>query len=162
MTSPAKKAAQTRKRRAAGKKAATTRKRRAAGRKAAVTRIRSLAGKKAAVTKRRRKAGRKATAARVIGPDSIEDRVPRRMFSLSTEDFPDRQPLVAFEGATVYTAERLGNYYLILDETTLVDLLSEEDAADLTNDMVKVLEFDEPDERETYVKSRGWGRLDKE
>jgi hypothetical protein len=47
MVSAGKKAAATRKRRAAGKKAATTRKRRAAGLKAATTRKRRLAGQKA-------------------------------------------------------------------------------------------------------------------
>ena len=48
----AKKAAITKKRRAAGKKAADTRKHRAAGRKAATTRKQSAAGSKAAATKK--------------------------------------------------------------------------------------------------------------
>jgi len=47
-----------------GKKAAATRKRRAAGVKAAETRKRRAAGRKAAVTRKRRAAGRKATATR--------------------------------------------------------------------------------------------------
>jgi hypothetical protein len=71
------KAALTRKRRAAGRKAAATRKRRAvgreaatmrtwqaAGKKAATTRKRKAAAKKAATTRRRRAAGRKAAAVR--------------------------------------------------------------------------------------------------
>jgi hypothetical protein len=51
-SSAAKKAAQTRKRRAAGKKAATTRKLRAAGKKAARTRKRGAAGQKAAASRK--------------------------------------------------------------------------------------------------------------
>jgi hypothetical protein len=58
----AKKAAQTKKHRAAGKKAAKTRKLRAAGKKAARTRKLRAAGRKAATTRKRREAGRKAAA----------------------------------------------------------------------------------------------------
>ena len=45
-----------------GKKAAATRKRRAAGAKAAATRMRRAAGRKAAITRKRRSAGREAAA----------------------------------------------------------------------------------------------------
>jgi hypothetical protein len=51
----AKKAAQTRKHRAAGKKAARTRKLRAAGKKAALTKKRRAAGRKAAATRKLKK-----------------------------------------------------------------------------------------------------------
>ena len=47
-----------------GKKAAATRRRRAAAKKAATTRRRSAAAKKAAVTRRRKSAARKAAATR--------------------------------------------------------------------------------------------------
>ena len=60
--SPAKRAAATRKRRAAGRKAAATRKRKSAGKKAAITRKRRAAGQKAAITRKRRAAARKAVA----------------------------------------------------------------------------------------------------
>jgi hypothetical protein len=52
---PGKKAAATRKRRAAAKKAAATRKHRAAGKKAAKTGVRKAAAKKAAATRARKK-----------------------------------------------------------------------------------------------------------
>lgn len=55
---PGRKAARTRRRRAAGRKAAATRKRRAAARKAALTRKRRTAAKKAAATRKRRATGR--------------------------------------------------------------------------------------------------------
>lgn len=59
-----KKAARTKKRKAAGAKAAATRKHRAAGKKAAQTRKRRAAGKKAAVSRKRRAAAGKAAATR--------------------------------------------------------------------------------------------------
>jgi hypothetical protein len=58
----ARKAARTRKLRAAGRKAALTRKPRTAGKKAAPTRKRRAAGQKAAQTRKRKAAGRKAAA----------------------------------------------------------------------------------------------------
>src|SRR5689334_2199103 len=61
---PGKKAARTRKRRAAGQKAARTRKLGAAGKKAARTRKLRTAGKKAARTRKRRTAGKKAAMTR--------------------------------------------------------------------------------------------------
>jgi hypothetical protein len=61
---PGRKAARTRKRRAAGAKAARTKKRKMAGVKAAVTRKRRAAGAKATVTRKRRTAGVKAAATR--------------------------------------------------------------------------------------------------
>jgi PhnB protein len=65
MAASAKKAARTKKRKAAaknaaGRKAATTRKRAAAGRKAATTRKRGAAGRKAVATRKGRGAGRAA------------------------------------------------------------------------------------------------------
>jgi hypothetical protein len=58
----ARKAAPTRKVRAAGRKAAPTRKPKAAGQKAALTRKRRAAGQKAAPTRKRKAAGRNAAA----------------------------------------------------------------------------------------------------
>ena len=76
---------------------------------------------------------------------------------MSPEDFPDRRRLAAFEGGAVYRAEAGGKYYIVLDEGTMTDLLSEEDLVGLREDLVKILEFDSYDESEAYVLSRGWG-----
>jgi len=79
-----------------------------------------------------------------------------RRVALSPDSFPGRVLLRGFEGGAVYTAERAGKFYVIQDEGTMADLLSEEDLADLAGELVKVLEFDAPAERATYIHERGW------
>jgi uncharacterized protein (UPF0216 family) len=70
------------------------------------------------------------------------------------EEFPDRVLLRGFEGGAVYTADRGGKFYLILDESSMAGLLDEEDLAGL--ELVKVLEFDTAAERAAYIRKRGW------
>ena len=79
-----------------------------------------------------------------------------RRSPLTQADFPEARLLVGFEGGSVYTADRLGKFYIIQDESSMADLLSEEDLADLTDALVQVLEFDTVAEREAYIQDRGW------
>ena len=77
-----------------------------------------------------------------------------RRVTMKPGDFPDRVLLRGFEGGAVYTAERAGKFYVIQDEGTMADLLSEEDLVGL--DLVKVLEFATASDRAAYVRARGW------
>ena len=67
--------------------------------------------------------------------------------------FPDKTLLKGFEGGAVYLAEDGGKFYLILDESTMASILDEED---LPDELVKIVEFDSVEERNEYIKSRGW------
>ena len=58
-----------------------------------------------------------------------------------------------FEGGAVFSAEKEGKFYLILDESTMASILDEED---LPDELVKIIEFDSVEERNEYIKSRGW------
>jgi len=69
------------------------------------------------------------------------------------DDFPDIKSLKGFEGGSIYTAVKDEKYYLILDESSMVAILDEEDLPDC---LVKIIEFDSLDQRMDYVKSRGW------
>ena len=68
-------------------------------------------------------------------------------------DFPDKTLLKGFEGGVVFSAEKEGKFYLILDESTMASILDEED---LPDELVKIIEFDSVEERNEYIKSRGW------
>ena len=67
--------------------------------------------------------------------------------------FPDKTVLKIFEGGIVYLAEDGEKFYLILDESTMASILDEED---LPDELVKTIEFDSVEERNEYIKSRGW------
>lgn len=75
-----------------------------------------------------------------------------RRVALTPDSFPDRVLLRRFEGGAVYTAERAGKFYVLQDESTMAELLPDEDLGDLE----KVLEFDTPADREAYIRERGW------
>ncbi len=79
---------------------------------------------------------------------------------LTANDFPNRVLLRGFEGGAVYTAEQAGKFYVILDESTMADLLSEEDLAGMN--LVTVLEFTEESERAACIHKRGWSKSKKE
>ena len=68
-------------------------------------------------------------------------------------DFPDKTVLKIFEGGIVYLAEDGENFFLIIDESTMASILDEED---LPDELVKIIEFDTEEERDKYIKSRGW------
>ncbi|MFQ5753953.1 MAG: hypothetical protein ACE5HI_18345 [bacterium] len=59
------------------------------------------------------------------------------------------------EGGVVYEAESEdGKLYLVVDESTIADFLSDEDIEDLQQQ--KIYEFENIEERRDYTKSRGW------
>jgi hypothetical protein len=68
--------------------------------------------------------------------------------------FADRVLLRGFEGGAVYTAEHRGKFYVIQDEGTMADLLSDEHLAG--SELVKVLEFNTLPDRAAYFRERGW------
>jgi hypothetical protein len=70
--------------------------------------------------------------------------------------FADARVVAAFEGGCVLAAERGGKFYLIQDESTLANFLSEEDLVDFAHELVKVFEFDSAGEREAFSQARGW------
>lgn len=74
---------------------------------------------------------------------------------LNPDDFTNKTIYIGCEGGAVYTAERGGKFYVITDESSLVDFLSEEDAKDLANDLQphgRV--FDSAQERDGYLMKR--------
>ena len=88
-------------------------------------------------------------------PRSERDR-HENMYKIGNVDddyFPDKTLLKVFEGGAVYLAEDGEKFYLILDEGTMASILDEED---LPDELVKTIEFDTIEERDEYIKSRGW------
>ena len=88
-------------------------------------------------------------------PRSDRDR-HENMYKIGNVDddyFPDKTLLKGFEGGAVFSAEKEGKFYLILDESTMASILDEED---LPDELVKTIEFDTVEERDEYIKSRGW------
>jgi hypothetical protein len=79
-----------------------------------------------------------------------------RRSPLTIDVFADARVVAAFEGGCVLAAERGGKFYLIQDESTLADLLSEEDLDDFAHELVKVFEFDSAGERDAFSQARGW------
>jgi hypothetical protein len=55
------------------------------------------------------------------------------------------------EGFMIYTAEHNGKYLLIIDESTTLDMLSDEDAEGLTGE--RILEFDTEGERQAHLET---------
>jgi hypothetical protein len=72
-----------------------------------------------------------------------------RRSDLPAEALAPRRLLAALEGGSIYAAESLGSFYLVIDESTMADLLSERELEGL--DLVKVLEFESSDERAVYL-----------
>jgi hypothetical protein len=75
---------------------------------------------------------------------------------IALEDFPNRRTHRRFEGGTVYVAERDEKCWVLVDEGTMADLLSEEDLGSPDDYLPKFLVFDSDAERLTYLRSRGW------
>lgn len=71
---------------------------------------------------------------------------------MNPEDLLPRKRYAGFEGGAVYTAERDGHFYVILDEDAMRSLLSEEDLEGLV--LTKALEFETVEERAAYLKRR--------
>jgi len=72
--------------------------------------------------------------------------------TINPKDLQPRKLYAGFEGGSIHTAERDGRYYVIVDESTLFDLLSEEDMEGL--EPIKVLEFESEQERAAYLAQR--------
>ncbi len=94
---------------------------------------------------------------KILEPSS--DRALMRRVALTPDNFPDRVLLNGFCGGAAYTADRAGKFYIIQDEGTMADFLSEDDLVDMKDELVKVLEFDTFDDRATYIQARGGGGL---
>ena len=62
--------------------------------------------------------------------------------------------LVGFEGGAVYTAERNGLYWVIIDESAALDMLDAEDREGIG--AVKELPFPSAAARDQYIEMRGW------
>ena len=75
-------------------------------------------------------------------------------YGVYEDDFHDKTLFKGFEGGAVFSAEKEGKFYLILDESTMASILDEED---LPDELVKIIEFDTVEERNDYIKQRGWG-----
>jgi hypothetical protein len=90
---------------------------------------------------------------------TTNEKMPMRRSKLSPEDFPTKQLVRQFEGGSVHTAKRRRKWYVIEDESSFLGLLNEEDQAGL--EFVRVYEFDSDDERERYLRERGWWPVDK-
>ncbi len=73
-----------------------------------------------------------------------------RRSPLSRDAFADARLVARFEWGRIHSAEREGKFYLIQDESSLADLLSEEDLRDLNSELVKVFEFDSREERDAF------------
>lgn len=71
---------------------------------------------------------------------------------MRAEEFEDRKRVAGFEGGALYVAERDGRYWVIVDEGTMRDFLSEEDAEGI--EFVKTVAFDTAEERAEYVRER--------
>ena len=59
-----------------------------------------------------------------------------------------------FEGGTVYVARGVGEWLVITDQSTLIDMLSEEDQIGERQSAIRILSFTSKDERDHYVSSR--------
>ena len=67
--------------------------------------------------------------------------------------FPHRRVIFGYEGGHVVAAEADGKSYIIVDEGTMADFLSESDPTDaeVLNRLITVMEFDSVDERDSEL-----------
>jgi hypothetical protein len=81
-----------------------------------------------------------------------DDTKIERSADVDLTDFPDRTPVKHFEGGVVYAATRAGKSVLIFDESTMSDLLDEDDRNGRS--FVRVIEFQNETERQKYIERR--------
>ena len=153
MLTPGKKAAATKRRRAAAKKAATTKKHRAAGKKAAATRKLSAAGRKAAVTKKRRAAAKKAVATRRSRAVDDVGRMPSKLETRASgydwkSGCTEIRSIRRMEGGEMFSARRSGRPVLVSDEGTLADL-----APEISGACITIREFRSVENRSRYLRA---------
>jgi catechol 2,3-dioxygenase-like lactoylglutathione lyase family enzyme len=84
--------------------------------------------------------------------DLIQPADPPEPRRADAEDFPERNLVAGFEGGAIYTADRDGRFYAIVDEGTMADFLSEEDLAGL--ELVQTWEFATAEERAAWLARR--------
>lgn len=70
----------------------------------------------------------------------------------SITELPDLTLIKRFEGGAVYTQDHKGKYNVVIDESSIADLLSPEDLDDM--ELIKVLAFDTEQERLAYLAKR--------
>lgn len=70
----------------------------------------------------------------------------------SITELPDLTLFKRFEGGAVYTQDHKGKYNVVIDESSIADLLSPEDLDDM--ELIKVLTFDTEQERLAYLANR--------
>lgn len=75
---------------------------------------------------------------------------------LTLDDFRARRLIFTGEGGGVFLAERDQRFYVITDESAMLSLLREEDAASLS--AVRICEFSSAADRDVFVAERGWSR----
>jgi len=83
-------------------------------------------------------------------------RIERHPFDYDlAQRFPDRQPIgKGFTGAA-YVAEQAGKFYLLLDESIMLDRVIPE-TEPIIDSLIGVYEFDDPGERDAFATSKGW------
>ena len=74
--------------------------------------------------------------------------------SKKPDDFINKIFIKGFEGGAFYTAALEGKFYLIIDESSLSEFLSEEDLEGI--DLTSVYEFESESELQNYLEYRGW------
>lgn len=72
----------------------------------------------------------------------------------SLSDFRTSKRIAGFEGGAIYIADEDGKFFLIINQTALLDLLNEDDREGLQP--IKVLEFSSSIERQQYAIAHGW------
>ena len=83
-------------------------------------------------------------------------RVERHPYKYNyNERFPEKRLVKGFMGGAIYAAEASGKFYIIEDEGTMADFLLPEDE-DLLDMLIRIKEFDTEQERDEYLKERGW------
>ena len=70
--------------------------------------------------------------------------------------FPDMRFIRGFEGGGIYAAEQDGKAYVIQNESAMADMLIPGEDDDLLAALVRVTEVDSVEERDAYLKKRGW------
>ncbi len=70
----------------------------------------------------------------------------------SIDDFTGLTLFKRFEGGAVYTQENNGQYCVVIDESSIANLLPPEELADM--ELIKVLEFKTEQERLEYLSGR--------
>ncbi|MFC1665346.1 hypothetical protein ACFL17_06925 [Pseudomonadota bacterium] len=79
----------------------------------------------------------------------------RRINAAIIDTLVDKQTILSGEGGSIYSAvSKDGKVYLVIDEGTMTDFLSEEDLVGM--ELTKVYEFENQEEMIEYINKRGW------